>query len=69
MASIKTFPEIVFITVEEDDGEDYMLASLTKRDALNQEPAGIVGMYKFVQSEFIREGDVVAVRRKTRKTA
>ena len=34
MAEIKIFPQVIFVTVEEDGGNDYLLASLTKQDAL-----------------------------------
>ena len=68
MANIKTFPQVIFVTIEEDDDEDYMLATLTKRDALSDNTERIVGMYKFVASELVSEGQVTAKRRKTRAT-
>ena len=68
MTTIKTFPQVIFVTVEEDQGSDYMLASLTKQEALN-EPSRVVGIYQFVRAEQVRQGDPVATRRKTRKTA
>ncbi len=37
MANIKTFPQVIFVTVSEDGDNDYMLAALTKGEALNKE--------------------------------
>jgi hypothetical protein len=70
MAQIKTFPQVIFVTVEQEkDDEHWMLASLTKKDALSDNELAIVGMYQFVSAETVRDGQVVATKRKTRKTA
>lgn len=54
MATIKTFPQVIFVTVIEDGGDDYMLAALTKGDALNDEDRAIIGMYQFVAAEEVK---------------
>jgi len=56
MATIKTFPELVFITVGDDQDNDFLMASLTKGDALDSADGdeAIVGMYKFVQAEKVK---------------
>jgi len=69
MPKIKIFPQIVFITIEEDGESDYMLPSLTKQDALNDEPQRVVGMYQFVGSETVRQGNPIVTKRKSRKTS
>ena len=69
MAKIKTFPQVIFVTVEQEKDDDWMLASLTKKAALSDNEISIVGMYQFVSAETVRDGQVVATKRKTRNTA
>jgi hypothetical protein len=69
MSSIKTFPEFVFVTVGADQGDDYLLASLTKGDALDgaDSDRAIVGMYKFVGAEEVK-AQWTASRLRNRRT-
>ena len=68
MAEIKTFPQVIFVTVEEDGGNDYLLASLTKQDALN-EPRRIVGTYQFVRADEVLQGLPISNKRNNKRSS
>lgn len=68
MATIKTFPQVIFVTVEEDGSDDWLSANLTKRDSLGDSYNAIVGVYQFVSAEDVSEGPTLAKKRKSRAT-
>lgn len=72
MARIKLFPEVIFVRVEADRNDDdvqYLVANLTKRDALDGETKAVVGLYKFVEAHEVQEGPTLAKKRRSRATA
>ena len=68
MAQIKTFPEVIFVTVMEDRDSEWLSANLTKRDALDEGGQKIVGLYKFMEAQDVREGPTVSKKLKNRRT-
>lgn len=68
MAKISTFPQVIFVTVEEDGDNDWLSAQTTKRGSLGEAGKVIVGTYQFVCAEEVSEGDIVSRRIKTRRT-
>jgi hypothetical protein len=69
MAGIPVFPQVIFITVEKDQDDDYMLSHLTASDALGQNKSRVVGVYKFVEATQVVEQAPVFKKRRNRNTA
>lgn len=65
---IKTFPELIFVTVEQDGKDEWLSANVTKRGSLGDSGKVIVGVYKFVQAEEVREALPTFRRLKNRRT-
>lgn len=66
MPEIKTFPQVIFVTVEEDGQNDWLSANTTKEGALGDSNHVIAGVYQFVSSERVNRGPTVSTKRKTR---
>lgn len=67
--SIKTFPMVIFASVEYYGTQDEYLATyLTKSEALSNENKKVVGMYKFVEAHEITKALPTAKKRRTTKT-
>ena len=68
MTRIKEFPPAIFVTVGEDGDTDFLLASLTKRDALDGEERKKVAIYSLSQIQEVREGLPVSKTSRSRKS-
>jgi len=67
--SIKTFPMVIFASVENYGTQDeYLAAYLTKSEALSDEDRKVVGMYKFVEAHEITRALPITKKRRTTKT-
>ena len=68
--SIKTFPQVVFISVVNPGTPDeFLSASLNTTEALGDENSQIVGIYKFVGShELASRPPWLGVKRHSKKT-
>ena len=68
MPKIDTFPQVIFVTVQEDGKDDWLSANLTKVGALGEAASEIVGTYQFVAAEEASKGPIVSKRLKNRRT-
>lgn len=69
MARFKTFPQLIFVKIQQDRDEDYMVADLTKADSLGDEDRIVSGLYQFVRAEELRKAPVLSVKKRNRKTS
>lgn len=68
--SIKTFPIVIFASVENHGTQnEYLAAHLSNSDVLCDEEKKIVGMYKFVCAHEITKALPIIKKRRTIKTA
>jgi hypothetical protein len=68
--STKTFPPVVFVSVENYATEDeYLAVNPTKSEALGNDDRKIVGMYKFIEAHEITKALPITKKRRTIKTA
>ena len=69
MNKFASFPDIIFIRVEDDtDGSQYLLPSITKTAALDGLNRVRIGVYKFVETQEIQPSLPLWKRVRTRKT-
>ena len=67
--SIKTFPPVIFISVENAGTQDeYMSASLTPTEAIGNENQKIVGIYHFVIAHDLTARPPLGMKRRSKKT-
>lgn len=63
MARMKLFPQEIYITVDQTDDEDVMLAHRSKTGVLDSdEDQAVIGVYKFVSAEELKRE--LAVRKR-----
>ena len=68
MRDLKIFPQVLFVTVEGEGKDEYLSASTTKRIALQDYGKKIIGVYQFVYSEEVSEGQPIVRKLKNRRT-
>lgn len=66
--SIKTFPQVVFITVGGSDTNEFLIASLNTTEALGDENSQIVGVYRFVEAHDLVARLPLSTKRRSKKT-
>ena len=67
--SIKTFPQVVFITLESAGTPDeYLSVSLNTDEAIGQEQRKIVGVYQFVAAHELTARPPLSTKKRSRKT-
>ena len=67
--SIKTFPSIIFVSVENAGTPDeFMSVSLHTTEALANESRKIVGIYKFVQAHELTARPPLSMKKRSKKT-
>lgn len=67
--SIKTFPPVVFITVENPGTQDeYLSVSLHTGEAIGDDDKKIAGIYRFIQANELIAQLPYSKKKRTRKT-
>ena len=67
--SIKTFPQVVFISVVNPGTPDeFLSASLNTTEALGDENSQIVGIYRFVEAHDLTAQLPLSTKRRSKKT-
>ena len=68
MAHITQFPQVIYVTVEEDGDNDWLSAQISKEGSLGDSKCAIVGTYQFIAAEEVTPGPIQTTKRKSRFT-